>query len=234
MQLDRDGAQHFPAAFNPAEAAELAGHLSLPQGRPGARLAATLGLAALLGPANAVATAFLGPGCRAVGAKLFDKSPERNWALGWHQDRTIAVHERRDVPGFDQWTVKAGMAHCVPPFEILERSLTLRVHLDAAGEANAPLRIALGSHRLGAVADPEIAAAVDRCGSFACLAETGDVWAYCAPSSTPPGAQARRRAAGSSSSTTRPTGCRAGSSGSASDPQGHEPAPLAASAGSPG
>lgn len=181
MRLAADGAQIFPAAFAPAQVAALLELLSMPAGHPGARLGAVPGLEALLGPADSIAAALLGPAARAVGAKLFDKSPARNWALGWHQDRTIAVRERRDVPGFGQWTIKAGIPHCVPPFEILERSLTLRVHLDAAGRANAPLLIAPGSHRLGPIAEPAIAAAVDRGGAYACLAEAGDVWAYATP-----------------------------------------------------
>ncbi|MGZ8287131.1 MAG: phytanoyl-CoA dioxygenase family protein [Allosphingosinicella sp.] len=178
MKLLPDGAQHFPAAFGPAEVAALIDILSLPRNRPGARLGATPGLAELLAPADRIAATFLDPAGRAAGAKLFDKSPARNWALGWHQDRTIPVRRRLDVPGFGQWTVKSGIAHCVPPFEILERSLTLRIHLDPAGSANAPLLVAPGSHRLGPVAELDIAAAVERCGTFACLAEAGDVWVY--------------------------------------------------------
>jgi len=181
MQLLPDGARHFPAAFSPAKVAALAALLSLPEDRPGARLGAPLGLAALLGPADSLAEALLGPAARAVGAKLFDKSPARNWALGWHQDRTVPVRRRREVPGFGRWTVKSGIAHCVPPFEILERTLTLRIHLDPAGEANAPLLIVPGSHRLGALAERDIPAAVARFGARACLAEAGDVWAYATP-----------------------------------------------------
>lgn len=181
MQLDRDGARHFPAAFSPVEIAALADLLSLPYGRPGARLGCATGLAALIRPADVIAAGLLGPTARAVGAKLFDKSPARNWALGWHQDRTIPVRERRDAPGFGQWTVKSGIVHCVPPFAYLARSLTLRVHLDPVGEANAPLLIAPGSHRLGPVAERDIAAAVSRFGVHACLAEAGDLWAYGTP-----------------------------------------------------
>lgn len=178
MQLDGDGAQLFPAAFSQAEVAALARLLSLPQDRPGARLGPTPGLAALIGPADSIAAAVLGPSARAVGAKLFDKSSVRNWALGWHQDRTIPVRERLEVPGFGQWTVKAGIDHCVPPFDILERSLTIRIHLDPVGQANAPLLVAPGSHRLGIVAERDIPAAVSRRAVRACLADAGDAWAY--------------------------------------------------------
>ena len=182
MQLDPDGAQLFPGAFGGAEVAALLGLFSvLGAGRPGARLAATDGLCVPLGPADAIAATLLGPAARAVGAKLFDKSPSRNWSLGWHQDRTIPVRERRDVRGFGQWTLKGGIPHCVPPFGLLERSLTLRIHLDPVGEDNGPLLVAPGSHRLGSVAEADIAAVVGRCGTCACLAEAGDVWAYATP-----------------------------------------------------
>jgi hypothetical protein len=196
MQIDCDGARHFPAAFGPADVAALTALLSLPQDRPGARLGTTPGLAALLGPTDGIAHSLLDPSARAVGAKLFDKSLARNWALGWHQDRTIPVRERRDVDGFGQWTIKAGIAHCVPPLIFLERSLTLRVHLDSVNRANAPLLVAPGSHRLGAVAESDIAAVVSRFGARACLAEAGDVWAYSTPilhASDRADAPARRR-----------------------------------------
>ncbi len=181
MQLLPDGAQHFPAAFSTAQVGALLAFLSPPRGRPGVRLGPAPGLSALITPAGSIAAALLGPGARAVGARLFDKNPARNWALGWHQDRTIPVRERRDIPGFSHWTVKSGLPHCVPPFEILERSLTLRIHLDPTGEANAPLLIAPGSHRAGLVPEREIPAAVERFGVHACLAEAGDVWAYSTP-----------------------------------------------------
>jgi hypothetical protein len=38
--------------------------------------------------------------------------------------------------------------------------------------------IARGSHRLGRIPEQEIDTVVERCGTCACLAERGDVWAY--------------------------------------------------------
>jgi hypothetical protein len=181
MQLDPDGAHRFPAAFASSEVAALqALFANLPRDRPGARLGATPGLAALIGPADTIATSILGPAARPVRAMLFDKTPQRNWALGWHQDRTIAVCERRDAPGFTGWTVKAGIPHCVPPFDLLGRMLTLRIHLDPVGEANAPLLVSAGSHR-ERFAEHDIEAELSRRGSFVCLAEAGDVWAFATP-----------------------------------------------------
>jgi ectoine hydroxylase-related dioxygenase (phytanoyl-CoA dioxygenase family) len=181
MQLDRDGARLFPAAFTSAEVAAFQRLFSnLPADRPGTRLGATSGLALLIAPADAIAASILGAQSRPVRAVLFDKTPERNWALGWHQDRTMAVRRRRDVPGFTDWTVKSGIPHCVPPFDLLARMLTLRIHLDPVGTANAPLLVAPGSHRRR-FAEPEIEAELRRRGTHACLAEAGDVWAYRTP-----------------------------------------------------
>ena len=118
---------------------------------------------------------------RPVRAILFDKTAATNWALGWHQDRVIAVRERVETPGFGPWTRKHGALHVAPPFELLARMLTLRVHLDPVPATNGPLLVAPGSHRLGLVPQGEIAAVVERCGTAACLAEAGDIWAYSTP-----------------------------------------------------
>lgn len=98
MLLGRDGAQLFAKAFDGDGAAALRKILSSHEAST--RLAAIPGLAPLILPADAIARELLGPAARAVRALFFDKNEHRNWALGWHQDRTIAVRARRDVPGF--------------------------------------------------------------------------------------------------------------------------------------
>ena len=155
-----------------------------PRDRAGVRLHDVPGLAALLAPdtpVGRIATARLGPDARPVRAVLFDKTPRANWSLGWHQDRTIAVAGRCDVPGFGPWSTKAGVQHVEPPFAVIEAMVTLRVHLDPVPHDNAPLLVALRSHRLGRIAEPDIETAVERCGAVACLAERGDVWSYATP-----------------------------------------------------
>lgn len=111
-------------------------------------------------------------------AILFDKNATSNWALAWHQDRTIAVVERFDVPEFSSWNRKGGVDHVEPPFGFIERMVTARIHLDQVTSDNAPLLISPGTHRLGKIAEPNIAGAVDRHGSFECVADAGDVWVY--------------------------------------------------------
>jgi ectoine hydroxylase-related dioxygenase (phytanoyl-CoA dioxygenase family) len=130
---------------------------------------------------GSVASGILGPETRAVRAILFDKTAEMNWSLAWHQDRTICVKKRVEVDGFGPWTVKGGMQHVAPPFELLARMVTLRVHLDDVPATNAPLLIVPGSHALGRIAVESIDGVVQRFGTRHCLASAGDVWLYSTP-----------------------------------------------------
>ena len=84
-----------------------------------------------------------------VRAILFDKTPDANWKVAWHQDMSIAVTERIDAPGFGPWSVKAGVIHVRPPVEVLQGMVTLRIHLDDCNESNGALHILPGSHRRG-------------------------------------------------------------------------------------
>lgn len=88
----------------------------------------------------------LGGGAFAVRGLLFDKTPDANWTVPWHQDRSIAVRERRDAEGFGPWSTKAGVTHVQPPVEVLRQMLTLRLSLDACGDDNGPLRVIRGTH----------------------------------------------------------------------------------------
>lgn len=155
-----------------------------PSDRAGVRLRGIAALGDFLGTDGPIGTRiapFAGEDARPVRAILFDKSARANWSLAWHQDRTICVRERRDVAGFGPWTVKSGLLHVAPPFDLLERMVTIRIHLDDVPEDNAPLLIAPGSHRLGLVREEAIDAAVAACGTHACLAKAGDIWVYATP-----------------------------------------------------
>jgi ectoine hydroxylase-related dioxygenase (phytanoyl-CoA dioxygenase family) len=91
---------------------------------------------------------------RPVRAIWFNKSAEANWLVAWHQDLAIAVRERIETPGFEAWSVKEGVPHVQPPAAVLERMLTVRIHLDDADDRNGGLRVIAGSHQLGLL-DPE-------------------------------------------------------------------------------
>ncbi|BBD96816.1 phytanoyl-CoA dioxygenase [Sphingobium amiense] len=142
LTLADHGAQHIPLALDATALASMENAIaSLPANQPGQRLTHLPALAALLGMTGRIgrhAASHLGPKAQPVRAILFDKSEANNWALGWHQDRTIAVQFRVDTPGFGPWTVKSGIHHVAPPQSLLDRMLTLRVHLDPVDANNAP------------------------------------------------------------------------------------------------
>lgn len=96
----------------------------------------------------------------AVKATMFDKSSDANWRAQWHQDKAIAVKERRDVPGYGPWTSKSGSVHVEPPAEVLAQMLAVRIHLDECGPENGPLRVIAGSHRSGKLAGKQLAEVV--------------------------------------------------------------------------
>ncbi|MBY9062497.1 phytanoyl-CoA dioxygenase family protein [Sphingomonas yunnanensis] len=182
LTLNDDGAQLFAQVLDEAACGRLEIALSaLPASRPGVRIEEgrqSLSFLDRSGPIGAIAASVLGGDVRPVRAILFDKTAERNWALGWHQDRTIVVKERVNTDGYGPWTVKSGLIQVEPPFEIVERMVTLRVHLDPVDETNAPLRIVPGSHRLGRLPEAEIERVVATIGERLCLAERGDIWLY--------------------------------------------------------
>jgi hypothetical protein len=80
----------------------------------------------------------------------FDKPPEQSWALPWHKDLVIAVQNNR-LPSevFAKPTSKAGVPHVEAPLELLERMLTVRLHLDEVTAENGPLLVLPGSHHSG-------------------------------------------------------------------------------------
>ena len=84
-----------------------------------------------------------------VRGTLFDKTPGANWLVPWHQDLSICVVARIDVPGYGPWTIKAGVCHVQPPVSILEDILSVRIHFDDCDESNGALRVLPGTHRLG-------------------------------------------------------------------------------------
>ncbi|MBN9142739.1 MULTISPECIES: phytanoyl-CoA dioxygenase family protein [unclassified Novosphingobium] len=184
LTLADHGAQLFRGAALDDLPALLDVLAPLPAEQAGSRISDMPGLRPFLAPTGCigmVASRALGDEGKAVRAILFDKSAGTNWSLAWHQDRTICVAERVEVEGFGPWSVKAGLHHVAPPFDLLARMVTLRVHLDDVPATNAPLLIAPGSHRHGRVPVDAVEGLAARCGTMACLASAGDVWAYSTP-----------------------------------------------------
>jgi ectoine hydroxylase-related dioxygenase (phytanoyl-CoA dioxygenase family) len=102
----------------------------------------------------------LGPGYRAVRGLFFDKTEGANWPVLWHQDLSLAVKDQRELPGWRNWSIKRGVQHVQPPAEILDRMLTIRLHLDDCPADNGPLRLIPGSHAQGVLSREAIQTAI--------------------------------------------------------------------------
>jgi ectoine hydroxylase-related dioxygenase (phytanoyl-CoA dioxygenase family) len=91
----------------------------------------------------------LGKDAFPVRGTRFDKTPEANWLVPWHQDLTICVKQRIDAAGFGPWTIKAGVNHVQPPIAVLDAMLAVRIHLDDCDERNGALCILPTTHQSG-------------------------------------------------------------------------------------
>jgi hypothetical protein len=75
----------------------------------------------------AIAARFVGSATVPFRATLFDKSPANNWLVVWHQDTALPLRERRDMPGWGPWSIKAGITYAHAPATALARVVALRL-----------------------------------------------------------------------------------------------------------
>jgi ectoine hydroxylase-related dioxygenase (phytanoyl-CoA dioxygenase family) len=110
----------------------------------------------------------------AVQCTLFDKNPERNWLVAFHQDLSIPVKNRVAHASLGVWSEKEGEHFVQAPLKVLETLLAVRIHIDDCGVENGPLRVVPGSHLCGRIADSTALDLRDTLGEEQCLAEGGD------------------------------------------------------------
>lgn len=109
-----------------------------------------------------------------VRSMLFDKTPASNWPVPWHQDLTIIVEQKVELPQYGPWSVKDLAVHVQPPVAVLQSMATVRIHLDDAKTSSGALWVVPGSHRLGRIASDEVEALV-RGSAIPCECRAGDV-----------------------------------------------------------
>ncbi|MGE0129569.1 MAG: phytanoyl-CoA dioxygenase family protein [Blastocatellales bacterium] len=126
---------------------------------------------------RALVEPILGAGAFVVRGIFFDKTPDANWKVAWHQDLTITVRRKIEIEGFGSWSVKAGIDHVIPPVEILEKMLALRIHLDDADESNGALKVIPGSHKHGRLNPQQIQALKEERQVVVCSVPAGGVMA---------------------------------------------------------
>lgn len=120
------------------------------------------------------ANKILGKTSQVVRVIFFDKTPEKNWLVTWHQDKTVALNGKFSRKDWGPWTLKDGMHHVQPPLEVLNEMVTFRLHLDSADNKNGCLKVIPGSHKLGILSQKQIDKIVSKEKSILCVVESGD------------------------------------------------------------
>jgi ectoine hydroxylase-related dioxygenase (phytanoyl-CoA dioxygenase family) len=110
-------------------------------------------------------------------ATLFDKSPDANWLVSWHQDTALPLVEKIETPGWGPWSVKDGFHYAHAPAYALNKVLALRLHFDDSTPANGPLRVLSGTHRMGVLTDDDVARLAAELDPVECLIAKGDIMA---------------------------------------------------------
>lgn len=124
-----------------------------------------------------IARRVLGSGAVPFRATLFDKSPNSNWLVVWHQDTALPLYERHETPGWGPWSVKDGVIYAHAPATALAHVLALRIHLDDSIADNGPLRVLPGTHKMGVLGDDAIHKLAENVTSIDCLVPRGGVLA---------------------------------------------------------
>lgn len=177
LDFERDGVTLRENAVDAAIIATLAEEFEAAGVRVGARpfdLSPTI--RALIGPEGALgrsACELSGAPPRPVRVLAFDKTPDANWHLPWHQDRVIAVKRRVELADFGTWTVKGGQPHVEAPASLLEKMFNLRLHLDDCDAGNGALKVLPGTHRLGRLSDAEVRSAAATRQAILCEVKAG-------------------------------------------------------------
>lgn len=115
----------------------------------------------------------LGPGAFAHRATLFDKTPDANWLVAWHQDLVVPVQKRHETAGFGPWSSKADGWHVQPPLSVLEQLLAIRIDLDGSDLANGALRVLPATQTLGVLRPERIAELAQTVSPVTCCVPPG-------------------------------------------------------------
>jgi ectoine hydroxylase-related dioxygenase (phytanoyl-CoA dioxygenase family) len=103
-----------------------------------------------------LAAEFIGSSPMPFKATLFDKSPDSNWLVVWHQDIALPVRARVEADGWGPWSTKGGQLYAHAPASVLEQVVALRLHLDDSTADNGSLRVLPGTHVFGRLSEDRI------------------------------------------------------------------------------
>jgi ectoine hydroxylase-related dioxygenase (phytanoyl-CoA dioxygenase family) len=177
-----DGFSMFEGLLNESAVDDLVSfmeqNISVESGRGGARNLLDFPEMLVLAESSVVRNeveAVLGRSARVVRGILFDKTEGANWKVPWHQDVTIAVVNKVEAEGFGPWSMKAGVLHVQPPATVLERMVSVRLHLDDCPKKNRALRVIARSHTSGKLEERLIQELAERSATVTCSMLRGGV-----------------------------------------------------------
>ena len=94
----------------------------------------------------------ISPNCtKSIKSIYFDKPPHANWIVNWHQDLTINLKRKKDVPNYKNWRSNSERTIVQPNIQLLENIFTIRIHLDDCTKENGALRVIENSHQEGVI-----------------------------------------------------------------------------------
>ena len=125
----------------------------------------------------AIAREVLGGDTIPFRATFFDKSPDANWLVVWHQDTALPLREKREGVGWGPWSVKQGVIYAHAPANALQKVLALRIHFDHSTLENGPLRVLSGTHKLGILSNNSLQETATRTPATDCLVSKGGILA---------------------------------------------------------
>ncbi|WP_430391769.1 phytanoyl-CoA dioxygenase family protein [Dyella sp. 20L07] len=160
MQFEEDGFTILPDVVSPEACDELIAAISdRDPSKPGSR--DLLGNKVVARTASALrqqllGLSLLGDRHRAVQCTLFAKGEAARWSVTPHQDLSVPVASRVDVPGWGGWSRKEDVWFAQPPRTFLEDLIAVRLQLDANASETGPLEVVPGSHATGRLASAAV------------------------------------------------------------------------------
>lgn len=106
---------------------------------------------------------------------LFNKRPQRNWPVSWHQDLALVCSDPQQFPQIKTWREKSGLYHHQGHRLALESMLTLRILIDSARHDNGCLQLIPKSHKQGILTESQIQQIKNQNGALYCEAMAGDI-----------------------------------------------------------
>jgi len=171
----------IPDVFAPSEVESLLNSLqqeALPRTRAGVRHAMRSPSVAQIANdprMQEIARRILAPAAIPFRVTLFEKLPDSNWLVAWHQDTALPLQERREASGWGPWSIKDGVNYAHAPAKALEKVVALRLHLEDSNSDNGPLRVLPATHTKGILTDDEILSFAEQTESVDCLMPTGGI-----------------------------------------------------------